>query len=67
MAEGSGSTPPGVSDIGSRMTIRVHDAEPGKFRDLLGHLIDLTHIRDKHGTIKAFDPDQIVVWKKLDS
>ena len=66
MAERSGMTPPGESDIGSRMTIRLHDEEPGKFRDLLGHLVDLTHVRDKHGTIKAFDPDQILAWKKLD-
>ena len=58
---------PGASDIGSRVTIRIHDEEPGKFRDLLGHLVDLTHIRDKRGMIKGFDPEKIVIWKRLDS
>lgn len=57
---------PSESDVGSRVTIRLHDVEPGKFRDLLGHLIDPTHIRDKHGVIKAFDPHHILVWKKLE-
>ncbi len=56
-------TAPDSSLIGARVSIRVHDEEPGKFRDLLGHLVDLTHIRDKNGVIKEFAPDSIVAWK----
>jgi hypothetical protein len=63
----SGKPIPSQSDIGSRVTIRIHDEEPGKFRDLLGHLVDLTHIQDKRGEVKAFNPQEIVVWKKLES
>jgi hypothetical protein len=66
MAAHSDRRSPGLGDIGSRVTIRLHDEEPGKFRDVLGHLVDLTHIRDKHGVLKAFDPNQIAIWKKLD-
>ena len=58
---------PSAGDVGSRVTIRLHDDEPGKFRDLLGHLVDPTHIRDKRGALKGFDPSRIVVWKKLES
>ena len=66
MAHHIGRPAPSASDVGSRVTIRVHDEEPGKFRDLLGHLVDPTHVRDKRGTLKAFDPSQIVMWKKLE-
>lgn len=66
MANHSGGRAPEAEDIGSRVTIRLHDEEPGKFRDVLGHLVDLTHVRDKHGVLKAFDPNQIVIWKKVD-
>lgn len=54
---------PDSSIIGARVSIRVHDEEPGKFRDLLGHLVDLTHVRDKNGLVKEFDPSAIVAWK----
>ena len=54
---------PDSSIIGARVSIRVHDEEPGKFRDLLGHLVDLTHVRDKNGVVKEFDPSAIVAWK----
>ena len=56
-------TAPDSSLIGARVSIRVHDEEPGKFRDLLGHLVDLTHVRDKNGVVKEFDPSAIVAWK----
>jgi hypothetical protein len=56
-------TAPDSSIIGARVSIRVHDEEPGKFRDLLGHLVDLTHVRDKNGVMKEFDPAAIVAWK----
>ncbi|MEY4623789.1 MAG: hypothetical protein RLZZ07_419 [Actinomycetota bacterium] len=56
-------TAPDSSIIGARVSIRVHDEEPGKFRDLLGHLVDLTHVRDKNGVVKEFDPSAIVAWK----
>ena len=54
---------PDSSIIGARVSIRVHDEEPGKFRDLLGLLVDLTHVRDKNGVVKEFDPSAIVAWK----
>ena len=54
---------PDSSIIGARVSIRVHDEEPGKFRDMLGHLVDLTHVRDKNGVVKEFDPSAIVAWK----
>jgi hypothetical protein len=54
---------PDSSIIGARVSIRVHDEEPGKFRDLLGHLVDLSHVRDKNGVVKEFDPSAIVAWK----
>ncbi len=56
-------TAPDSSLIGARVSIRVHDEEPGKFRDLLGQLVDLTHIRDKNGVIKEFDPATILAWR----
>ena len=56
-------TAPDSSIIGARVSIRVHDEEPGKFRDLLGHLVDLSHVRDKNGVVKEFDPSAIVAWK----
>lgn len=58
---------PGAGDIGARVSIRVRDQEPGKFRDVLGHLVDLSHVRDKNGTIKEFDPHLIVAWKRVES
>jgi hypothetical protein len=55
--------PPDTSTIGEKVSIRIHDEEPGKFRDLLGHLVDLTHVRDKNGVLKEFNPEKIVAWK----
>lgn len=66
MAQRGGKPIPTTSDVGSRVTIRIHDEEPGKFRDLLGFLVDPTHVRDKRGVIKSFDPRKIVLWKVLD-
>lgn len=57
---------PSLGDVGSRVTIRIHDEEPGKYRDLLGYLIDPTHVRDKRGVVKSFDPQKIVIWKVLE-
>jgi hypothetical protein len=67
VAQREGKPIPTTSDVGSRVTIRLHDEEPGKYRDVLGHLIDPTHIRDKRGVIRAFDPSDIVIWKVLES
>jgi hypothetical protein len=58
---------PEPADVGSRASIRVHDDEPGKYRDLLGYLVSPTSIRDKHGVIKSFDPTRIVAWKLLEN
>lgn len=63
VAQREGKPIPTTSDVGSRVTIRIHDEEPGKFRDLLGYLVDPTHVKDKRGVIKSFDPEKIVLWK----
>lgn len=57
---------PDPSDVGHRVTIRIHDEEPGKFRDLLGELVEVNQVLDKYGNIKRFDPERIVAWKRLE-
>jgi hypothetical protein len=57
------NSPPDAAVIGAKVSIRVRDEEPGKFRDLLGHLVDLTHVKDKNGAIKEFKPEEILAWK----
>lgn len=66
MEQGNDKALPSLADVGLRVTIRIHDDEPGKYRDLLGHLVDPTHIRDKRGNLKAFDPEKIAIWKVLE-
>ena len=53
---------PSFGDIGSRVSIRLHDPEGG-FRDLLGHLVAINQVRKKTGQIITFDPSQIALWK----
>ena len=51
------------SDIGKRVTVRLHDA-PG-YRDIVGHLITATSLRNRHGEIVEFDPTQIYIWREI--
>lgn len=51
------------SDIGKRVTIRLHD-DPG-FRDIVGHLLSPTSLRNRHGEIVQFDPAQIYIWREI--
>lgn len=51
------------SDIGKRVTIRLYD-EPG-YRDIVGQLISLTSLKNRHGQIVQFDPSQIYIWREI--
>lgn len=51
------------SDIGKRVTIRLHD-EPG-YRDIVGHLLTTTSLKNRHGEIVQFDPAQIYIWREV--
>ena len=51
------------SDIGKRVTIRLHDA-PG-YRDIVGYLITASSLRNRHGEIVEFDPTQIYIWREI--
>ena len=57
-----GNPTPSISEIGKRVTIRLHDPEGG-YRDLLGVLEEIDAIRKKDGTLKKFDPAEIALWK----
>ena len=51
------------SDIGKRVTIRLHDA-PG-YRDIVGHLLSPTSLKNRHGEIVQFDPAHIYIWREI--
>lgn len=51
------------SDIGKRVTIRLHD-NPG-YRDIVGHLISPSSLKNRHGEIVQFDPSQIFIWREI--
>jgi GNAT superfamily N-acetyltransferase len=51
------------SDIGKRVTIRLHD-EPG-YRDIVGHLISPTSLKNRHGELVDFDPAKIYIWREI--
>ena len=51
------------SDIGKRVTIRLHD-NPG-YRDIVGHLISPSSLKNRHGEIVEFDPSQIFIWREI--
>ena len=53
---------PTERNIGSRVSIRLHDPEGG-FRDVLGTLETLTSVRKKDGSLAPFDPALIALWK----
>jgi GNAT superfamily N-acetyltransferase len=51
------------SDIGKRVTIRLHD-NPG-YRDIVGQLLSPTSIKNRHGEIVNFDPTLIYLWREI--
>lgn len=51
------------SDIGKRVTIRLHD-NPG-YRDLVGHLLTPTSLKNRHGEILEFNPADIYIWREI--
>ena len=51
------------SDIGKRVTIRLHD-DPG-YRDLVGQLISPTSLKNRHGQVIDFDPEKIYIWREI--
>lgn len=55
---------PETTDIGQRMTLRMHDPEGG-YRDILGILESTTTIRKRDGSIVSFDPDRIALWRRI--
>ena len=57
-----GNPTPSESEIGKRVSIRLHDPQGG-FRDLLGTLEEVDAVRKKDGTLAKFDPRSIFVWK----
>ena len=55
---------PANEDVGTRMTIRMHDPDGG-YRDILGILETPTSIRKRDGSIVSFDPNRIALWRKI--
>ncbi len=54
--------PPGVSDLGEKVSIRLHDPEGG-YRDLLGILVEVDSVQKKDGSIHKFKAEAIAMWK----
>ena len=57
--------PPGTAEIGSRLTLRMHDPEGG-FRDIVGVLESATTVRKSDGSLVYFEPSKIAIWKKIE-
>jgi hypothetical protein len=53
---------PSLTEIGKRVSIRLHDPEGG-FRDLLGTLEEIDAVRKKDGSIVKFNHNLIALWK----
>lgn len=51
------------SDIGKRVTIRLHDGTG--YRDLVGELESTQTIRNRHGQLVEFDPNEIYLWREI--
>ena len=54
--------PPGVSQIGARLTIALRDSQ-GNTQELLGILQEERTIRKRDGSLENFDPDSITHWR----
>lgn len=50
-------------DIGKRVTIRLHD-NPG-YRDIVGHLLSPTTLKNRHGEVIEFNPADIYIWREI--
>jgi hypothetical protein len=61
-----GNPTPSTSEIGLKVSIRLHEPEGG-FRDLLGTLVEVDTVRKKDGSLKKFNPGQIAIWKVVES
>jgi hypothetical protein len=57
-----GNPTPSQTEIGKRVTIRLHEPEGG-FRDLLGILEEIDAVRKKDGSLVKFDHGVIALWK----
>jgi GNAT superfamily N-acetyltransferase len=51
------------SDIGKRVTIRLVDT--AGYRDIVGHLISATSLKNRHGQTVHFDPKKIHLWREI--
>ena len=58
--------PPSTSDLGEKVSIRLHEPDGG-FRDLLGILVTITSVQKKDGSIHNFNPADIAIWKVVPS
>ena len=50
--------------IGQRVSIRLHDPDGG-FRDILGHLVSPSSLRNKRGELVEFSHSEIFVWRQV--
>lgn len=57
---------PSASQIGQRVSIRLHDPAGG-YRDILGILESESTVRKKDGSLISFDPVKIAIWKVVPS
>jgi hypothetical protein len=57
-----GNPTPSLSEIGKRVSIRLHEPGGG-FRDLLGTLEEIDTVRKKDGSLVRFDHNVIAIWK----
>ncbi len=55
---------PGAQDLGSKVSLRLHDPTGG-YRDILGILESQTSIRRKNGLLVEFDPADIAIWRRV--
>ena len=54
--------PPGIAEVGQRMTLRFHDPAGG-FRDVVGVLKSETTIQKRDGSLINFRPEEIAIWR----
>lgn len=55
-------SPPGASQIGTRLTIALRDSQ-GNTEELLGVLHDVRTIRKRDGSLAPFNPESITQWR----
>ena len=55
---------PGADLIGKRVTIRLRDPKGG-FRDIVGILESETTVRKRDGSLIAFPPEKIAIWREI--